>query len=121
METIKVRNTKEALSLFEDAAIKQGEASNAGENKKANRNYDKIAATISYLKKNGALNELATFYVHSNLYVRAWAAAYLLPLYERKSLKILKEIADMNIVGSLEAEMTIREWKNGNLKNFYTL
>ena len=37
------------------------------------------------------------------------------------SLKVLKEIAQKKVFGSLDAQMTIREWKNGNLKNFYTL
>lgn len=121
MGTIKIENVREALKLFEDAAIKQGDASNTGKSNVANRNYKKIATIVSYLKANGALNELTVFYVHSNLFVRTWAAAYLLPLYEKRSLEVLKEIANMNALGSLEAEMTIKEWKNGNLKNFYTL
>lgn len=40
---------------------------------------------------------------------------------KKNSLDILKEIANMKIRGSLDAEMTIQEWKNGNLRNFYTL
>lgn len=121
MEAIKIENVEEALKLFEDAAIKQSDASNNGKSKIANRNYDKIVSSISYLKNNDSLKELTRFYEHSNVFVRIWAASYLLPLYERKSLKILKEIADRNVLGSLEAEMTIKEWKNGNLKTFYTL
>jgi hypothetical protein len=53
--------------------------------------------------------------------VRAWAASYLLPLYEKESIRVLKEIVNMKTFGSLDAEMTIKEWKNGNLRNFYTL
>jgi hypothetical protein len=44
-----------------------------------------------------------------------------LPVDEKQSLDILKEIANMKIRGSLDAEMTIQEWKNGNLRNFYTV
>ena len=118
---MKIKDIDEALSLFEKAAIEQGEASKLGKNKTANRNYDKIKNVVMYLKNNESLNRLSVFYVHPNVSVRIWAASYLLPLYEKESIKVLKEIAKMKFFGSLDAQMTIREWKNGNLRNFYTL
>ncbi len=118
---MKIRDIKEALSLFENAAIEQGKATYIGDHRKANRNYDKIRDVVSYLRKNVALHELSIFYTHSNLSVRSWAASYLLPIDEKRSLQVLKEIANMEVFGSLDAKMTIKEWKNGNLKTFYTL
>ena len=121
METMKIENVDEALCLFEEAAIKQEEAVRSGKSKIANRNYDKIKSIVIFLKNNKSLGRLAAYYVHPNLSVRAWAASYLLPLYEKESIRVLKEIVNMKTFGSLDAEMTIKEWKNGNLRNFYTL
>lgn len=118
---MKIKNIDEALSLFEKAAIEQGEAIKLGKHKKANRNYDKMKNVVIYLRNNESLNRLSIFYVHPNVSVRTWAASYLLPLYEKESIRVLKEIVKMNILGSLDAEMTIKEWKKGNLCNFYTL
>lgn len=122
IETLKtIKDIKEALELFETAAIKQGEAISNGNSKIANHNYDKMATVIKFLRTHKSLHELSKFYTHNNISVRLWTAAYLLPVDEKKSLDILKEIVNMKIRGSLDAEMTIQEWKNGNLRNFYTL
>jgi len=43
------------------------------------------------------------------------------PVFEKESLKIMKNITKEKGIVSLDAEMTIKEWKNGNLKSFYTL
>ena len=61
------------------------------------------------------------FYTHPNLSVRSWAAAYLLPVYEKESIEILEEIAKLEGLEALEAEILIKEWKKGNLHDFYTL
>jgi len=121
METIEIENVDEALCLFGEAAIKQEEAIRSGKSKIANRNYDKMRSIVIFLKNNKSLGRLAVYYVHPNLSVRAWAASYLLPLYEKESIRVLKEIVNMKTFGSFDAEMTIKEWKNGNLRNFYTL
>ena len=118
----KIKNLKEALEIFEDAAIKQSDAiTQKGSSKIANRNYDKILAVAQYLRENKLLPELSVFYTHPNLSVRSWAAAYLLPVYEEKSIKILEEIAKIEGFGALDAEILIKEWRNGNLHDFYTL
>lgn len=122
METMKKEMTIEnILSLFEKYAIKQGETTELGDSKKANYYYNRIMSLVHYLKEIKHLDDLSIFYEHPNISVRSWVACFLLPLHEKKSLSVLKEIANMNIFGSLDAEMTIKEWKNGNLKNFYTL
>lgn len=123
METMKkIKDLKEALEIFEDAAIKQADAiTQKGSSKIANRNYDRIAAVAQYLRENKLLHELSVFYTHPNLSVRSWAAAYLLPVYEKESIEILEEIAKLEGLEALEAEILIKEWKKGNLHDFYTL
>lgn len=121
METMrKINNLKEALKFFEDAAIKRGEAIREGHSKIANRNYDKMTDIAKYLRANNSLHELSIFYIHPDIALRL-SAAYLLPVYEKESIKVLKEVAKMDGIESLNAEMTIKEWKNGNLRNYYTL
>lgn len=117
----KIKDVKDALGLFEEAAIKQGEAIGEGNSKVANRNYDKIAEVAKFLRANKCIKELSVFYEHSNVSVRLFAAAYLLPVDEERSIKVLDEIVKMKVLGSLDAKMTIQEWKNGNLRNYYTL
>lgn len=46
---------------------------------------------------------------------RLWAAAYLLPVSERKAMQVLQAIAGGNDIHSITAKMTIEEWKKGNL------
>lgn len=122
IETMKkITSVEQAIALFEKYAIKQDEASYCGNSKKANYYYDKNQNIVQYLRNVKYLDALSIFYDHPNMAVRSWAACFLLPLHEKKSLSILKEIANMNIFGSLDAKITIQEWKNGNLKNFYTL
>lgn len=121
METVRKMTIEQALSLFEQLSIKRGNALNKGNSKTANYCYDKIKKVVSFLKENEELPKLSAFYNHSNPQVRLTAAAYLLPIFEKESLNVLKEVSkEENIIG-LCAEMTIQEWKNGNLKNFYTL
>ena len=63
-------NVKEALELFETAAIKQGEAISNGNSKIANHNYDKMATVIKFLRTHKSLHELSKFYTHNNISVR---------------------------------------------------
>mgnify|MGYP000837606930 CR=1 FL=1 len=117
----KIETIEQALELFEKYSISRGAAIDSGNSKLANRYYDKIRNLILFLREKKELSQLATFYYHPNAFVRLAAAVNLLPVFEKESLKIMKEVTKEKGIVSLEAEMTIREWKNGNLKNFYTL
>ena len=117
-----IKNVKDALSLFEKHEIKRGEALNIGNSSKANYHYDKIREIIGYLKREKALSDLSIFLKHPNPYVTLGAAVNLLPWDEKTSLEVLKSIKnnERGIV-SIEAEYSIKEWENGNLKKYYTL
>lgn len=116
-----IKNVKDALELFEKAAIKQSEAIDKGNSKVANYNYDIMVEVAKFLRANKSLKELSVFYEHPNISVRSFAAAYLLPIDEENSIRVLDEIVKMKVLGSFDAKMTIQEWKNGNLRNYYTL
>ena len=111
---------EQALTQIVKYAIKRGEALEEGKSQIANRCYDKIRRIVDSLKEENQLSLLAKLYDHSNSWVCLTASVYLLPLYEKESLSNLRRIAKMDGLCAFEAEMTIKEWKNGNLKNFYT-
>ena len=107
METIS-ENKEKLLKSFEEFCIKQTEYSWNGKSKKANYYYDQIFKVVNLLKEMNSLR------------VRTWAACFLLPVNEKQSLKVLKEISKMDVRGSYTAELVIKGWKKGDLKEFYT-
>lgn len=113
---MKIKNLKEAIALFEEASIKQAEATEQGNYKVGNKCYKEIKKAIDFLKKNNAL-EILDICLNSHFVgVRLWAAYYLLPIREKESMKILEEIAQGTGIHSLTAETTLSEWRKGNLK-----
>lgn len=56
-----------------------------------------------------------TSYCHG-VGIRLWAATYLLPVFEKDSLRVLKEISALNGIISFIAKNTISEWEKGNLE-----
>jgi len=99
----KITDTETALALFEEAAIKHGEATEQSDYKTGNRNYYIIEKAASYLQKE------------SNS-VKVWAAAYLLTISEKEAIEVLERISQGVGIVSFGAETTLSEWRKGNLK-----
>lgn len=113
------KDVNEALALFEYYEEKRNEAlTQHGDSKTANRCFDNMKKIVMYLKSNDSIYLLERFHNHPNIAVRVDAAILTLPLDEKKSLRVLKEIVKMNVISALTAETAIKEWKNGNLKPF---
>ena len=104
------------MALFQEAATKQAEATENGDYKTANKNYDKIIDIMDYLKRENSVDRLHDFLSASSVGVRIWAAYYLLPTHEKESVKVLGEIEKGEGIHSLTAETTLSEWRKGNLK-----
>jgi len=112
----KIKDVSEALTSFEESAIKHSEAIDQGDYKAANRNHDKIIEAISFLKEQDSVNHLENLLNHSSVGVRGWAATYLLPVKEQLAMTVLEEISKGSGIRSLAAETTLKEWRKGNLK-----
>jgi hypothetical protein len=112
----KIENIKSALKQFQEAAINHANATETGEYKIVNKNYDILIKLINYLKSQNGIQELMPFLNDDNVGVRVWAAAYLLPVNLQEAKKTLESINKINGIQSLDAEMVLREWENGNLK-----
>lgn len=116
----KIKNTKEAIDVFIDAATKHTTATLGGDYKTCNKNYDKMANVVDYLKKENALYELEDLLNSKNVGVRTCAAAYLISVdsVSKKCQSVLSEISHTEGIGILQfnAEMVLKEWECGRLK-----
>ncbi len=109
---------KNMLNGFEQAACKYAEATQEGNAQVGNRNYKKVVKIVSYLKENNSLDELRIFLNHDAIGVRMLAATFLLPKYEKEASDVLEAISKGEDMLSFMAEMTLKEWRNGNLKDY---
>ncbi len=111
-----IADIKVALKLFEKSAINHFNATEIGDYKTANSNYNTIQSVVIFLKTQSSLELLSEFFFHPSNGVKLWAATYLLPIFEKESCEILKTIALGSGLISLSAKTTLAEWKKGNLK-----
>ena len=115
MDALKITDIKSAITLFQEAAIKQVESTKYGDYKTGNKYYDLISKVANYLKEKDAIVKLKPLLYNPSVGVRLWSAYYLLPFYENESIAVLEQIVKESDIHSLTAETTISEWKKGNL------
>lgn len=106
----------ELLAAFEEASKKHADALEKGDHKTVNRNYDKIVQIVNTLRSLDKIDYLLSFLNHTSTGVRLAAAAFLLSTYEKEAVAVLEEIKNGDSFQSLDAEMTLEEWRKGNLK-----
>lgn len=115
MKDLDMRNL---LDEYSDAAIKHAAASTEGDHKAANREYDRLAGVYRELKAGGdnAQNALLELLNHSNESVRGWAASHALEFAPSEGERVLTELMKAKSLWALDAEMTLKEWRNGTLR-----
>jgi hypothetical protein len=111
-----IKDIATALKLFENAAIAHSNAAEEGDYKTCNSSYAIIARSRAFIKNNNDEVLLKDFLHHENPGVRCWAASFLLSIFQNEAVETLKEIAAGKGIQSLNAEMTLSEWRKGNLK-----
>ncbi|MEM9680914.1 MAG: DUF2019 domain-containing protein, partial [Bacteroidota bacterium] len=117
---MKTDSVEKTIQMLVDASIEHGKASEDGDYKTGNKNYDIIVSAAKYLNENDSVNELLKLLNHENVSVQLWAATYLLEKYESEATQSLVSISKKNITHySFDAKITLEEWKNGNLKLIY--
>ncbi|WP_158306267.1 DUF2019 domain-containing protein [Paenibacillus curdlanolyticus] len=108
---------KTAISKFIEASIKHREGIDQGDSRTANASYKKLYNSYVWLKENNHVSELVILLDHENEGVRCWAARYTLILNKEKAEKVLEELrSSLSHNVSFSAEMTLKEWEDGNLK-----
>ena len=118
---MKIKNVNNALECFRESAVIHCEATESGNYKLGNKNYDIVVKAIDYLIKDKAIDQLLQFLNDPNMSVRGCAATYLLPIYEKEALSTLNYIAQSKGIIAGNARTTIQEWEKGNLKNIRAL
>ena len=73
---------------------------------------------ISFVSKIvvSSIDSISDYLEHKSLEVRLWAAYYLLPINEEKAINVLKAITKQQGIIATTAEITLNEWRKGNLK-----
>lgn len=91
---------------------------NEGNSRRTNKGAQKLDEYFLIIKDTKMSSIFEELINHKNIAVQYKAATDLLVFDEKKALKKLKELEkDESIIG-FEAKYTIKEWNNGNLKNY---
>ncbi|MFY2556407.1 DUF2019 domain-containing protein [Corallococcus terminator] len=110
---------QELASMYEEAAAAHGQSSESGDHRKANAQFRRIDAVWKELRTRGSEGPgaLSNLMDHANLHVRGWAASHALESAPRAAESVLEMIANGPPgIARFNAEMTLREWRAGNLK-----
>ena len=113
-----MRNKNALIERYIQAAQAHGAATQRGDYKEANCQHDRIIKALKGLRAlpEGEREALLEMLRNYDANVRAWAATYLLFLAPDIAVPMLEEIAaEPGIVG-FNAEVTLREFRNGTLK-----
>jgi hypothetical protein len=118
-EPVKQASIEELWGMYEEAAAQHGQASREGEHRVANAQYKRIVAVWKELRSRGEAGRAALVRLmgSSNPHVRAWAASHVLEFDPRSAEAELERLANgPPSIARLDAEMTLQEWRAGNLK-----
>ena len=108
---------------FLQAAVKRSQLLQAGEPRKANKEYDtiyRLKGKLRQLPDRGAaaLKRISTT---EDPDVQIMAAAALLALDEPFATELLERIRDSNPgLPAFTAEMTLQEWNNGSIREYWS-
>lgn len=118
---IKQTDIETLLIRFGDAASKHGAATETGDHKMANRNHAIIIKTVKYIDKYFRRDVLQPLLISPDAGVRLWAASYTLPINEAEAVRVLEALSEEQTLVGFSAKMTVKEWKKGNLSDFFKL
>jgi Domain of unknown function (DUF2019) len=106
------------ISEYKKHAQNHGKGTMDGNPKLTNRSYHKVMETLNKIKKynDEGYKALSQLLEENNDYIRLFAATHLLNYNKQKAEKTLQEITQKPGIVSLDAEVVLQEWKNGNLK-----
>lgn len=113
-----MKDTNKLINEYLSFAIEQGKALEIGDSKTVNKFYDKIIKTIKKLKELGpeAILKLEPYLNEENDHVAVCVAYDLLPYKTAEAEATLLRISQKGGLVSFDAEMTLKEWRKGNLK-----
>ena len=112
----KLNNIELVISTIIDSSKKHAIASENGEYKIANKNFDIVKKAVVYLRENNGINNLKQLLTYDDESVKLMAATYLLKHFEKESIDVIENIAFQTISNqSFNAKMILQEWYKGNI------
>ena len=108
----------DARESYVEAALRHGQAIDAGDSDRANAAYEAKEQALRQLRSSADRGRtvLTALLAHEDPGVRKSAATHLLPLDESRALETLADVSRLPDLVGFDAEMVIREWKAGRLK-----
>lgn len=108
---------KRLVTEYALAAAAHGEATRAGDSARSNRSYNELAAIYRSLRERGEREQLLPLLESDDPAVRSWAAAHALEFSPERAVSVLNALAlNPPSPESLNAQMTLQEWKRGRLR-----
>lgn len=118
---LKSLSTGQLVERYRELSARHGHATEAGNYKAANRDFDVIVAINKELHARGpeAHQQLLSLLNDQEPGTRCWAATDVLAFAPQEGERVLAELAKMpkSLVG-FTAEMTLQQWKAGAFKPY---
>lgn len=111
-----MNDKEEIIEAFRIAASTHAQATENGDYKTANKNYDDIVRSAKYLREKYSILDLEPLLESDNVGVRLWSASYLLNAASSNAVTTLEEIAKASSIHSFTAEMTLKQFRAGKLE-----
>ena len=116
--SVYMRALEQILEEFIEACLKEEDSLKRGDSKTGNKQYRIIKDIRHDLKSNPnyGIEKLIPFLEHSSMNVRLHAAFCLIPVLPEQAKNVLMVVAEGRGIVAFNAQMTLSEWKKGNLK-----
>ncbi len=106
------------VTMYREAALRHGAATEQGDQRRANRHHDEIACIYRELRSRGdqARSALLPLLDDIEEHVRAWAGAHALEFAPERAVKMLQRLAQRPGLVGFNAAMILQEWQSGSLR-----
>jgi len=115
----KSASLEELIDTYAKAAAEHGKATENGDYKTGNKAADTVAVIYNELRSRGldAQRSLLNLLHDENPGIRIWAAAHALEFSPSDGVPVLETMikSEEGII-RFDAEMTLKEWRNGKLR-----
>ena len=114
---VKADEATRLVTNYASAAGMHGKATREGNSDLANRSYEELASVYRLLRDEGERERLLPLLSDADPAVRSWAASHALEFAPEQGVAVLNALASgPPSPERLSAQMTLKEWKKGNLK-----
>lgn len=105
------------LAAYRAAAAQHGDATEAGDHRRANQAAELLGSLYAEIRRRGADSQRAIlpFLSDPSPGVRLWSASHALEFDSNSGEAVLRELVAVGRFLGLSAEVTLKEWRAGRL------